>query len=237
LAVATAFKRLPNAPKRSVLFAFWDGEEEGLLGSKNWVEHPTIPLARVAAMINIDMIGRLRGDRVEVFAWRTARGLRRLVSEQNSGVDLLLDFEMELKSNSDHHSFYSRHVPTVFFHTGLHNDYHRPSDDVEKINAAGLGKTATLIFKTAYELAERTPLAGFRATALSEAQSSLEAIESSRAATPPGRAGITWDEKQKGVVVQQIRPNRIANRRPDRRGRRSGAGVGRRIPRHRAGRR
>jgi hypothetical protein len=206
LAIATAFTRLPAPPKRSVVFAFWDGEEAGLLGSKHWVDHPTIPLNRIAAMINIDMIGRLRSGRVEVYGVRTSRGFRRLVSEQNADVDLLLDFVLELKANSDHHSFYSHQVPTIFFHTGLHNDYHRPSDDSEKINAVGLRQTAMLIFKTAYELAERPQLRGFRATSTSESQYSLEAVEKATPPIVPGRMGISWDDHAEGLLVRGVNP-------------------------------
>ena len=67
LETAEAFSRLPQAPKRTVIFALWDGEEEGLYGSKYWIEHPTVPLASVAAVINVDMIGRLRSNRVIVY--------------------------------------------------------------------------------------------------------------------------------------------------------------------------
>ena len=63
LEVADAVSQLPEKPKRSILFAFWDGEEKGLLGSQHWVEHPTVPLTQVPIMINVDMIGRLRNSR------------------------------------------------------------------------------------------------------------------------------------------------------------------------------
>lgn len=206
LAIATAFCKLPTPPKRSVAFAFWDGEEAGLLGSKYWVEHPTISLNRVAAAINIDMIGRLRGGKVEVYGVRTSPGFRRLVSEQNEGVDLLLDFVLELKGNSDHYSFYSHQAPIIFFHTGLHGDYHRPSDDVEKINVPGLKQTATLIFKTAYELAEEPRRPAFRAASTREAQSTLEAIENAAPPRAPGRLGVSWDERAEGIVVRGVAP-------------------------------
>jgi len=108
---------MPSPPKRSILFAFWDGEEKGLLGSKHWVEHPTIDLANVAFMINVDMIGRMQNQQMEVFGSRTAPGLRRLVSEINHGSNVSLKFNWELKANSDHHSFISHHIPALMFHT------------------------------------------------------------------------------------------------------------------------
>ena len=66
-----AFNKLPEHPKRSVLFAFWDGEEQGLLGSKYWIKNPTVPLDHVAILLNMDMIGRLRKEKVEVYGTRT----------------------------------------------------------------------------------------------------------------------------------------------------------------------
>ena len=207
LEVATAFSQLAEPPKRSVVFAFWDGEEAGLLGSKHWVDHPTIPLSSIAASMNIDMIGRLRGGRVEVYAVRSSKGFRRLVSEQNDGVGLLLDFNPEMKANSDHYSFLSHHVPTLFFHTGLHDDYHRPSDDADKINADGLRQTATLIFKTAYELAERSRPLVYREGSISESTSAIESLTSSLPA-PPARLGITWDDRNVAEGLKLVRVQR-----------------------------
>src|SRR5262249_45517286 len=101
LEVARAVAQLASRPKRSILFAFWDGEEKGLLGSQYWVEHPTVPLKSVTLAINADMIGRLRNATVTVYGVRTVRGLRRLVSHQNQIANLLLDFTWENKPDSD----------------------------------------------------------------------------------------------------------------------------------------
>jgi C-terminal processing protease CtpA/Prc len=146
----------------------------------------------------------LRGGKVEVYGVRSSRGYRRLVSEQNSGVDLLLDFNPEMKANSDHYSFLSHHTPAIFFHTGLHDDYHRPSDDVDKINADGVRQTSTLIFKTAYELAEREKLNGYREGSTSESAFALESLNSS-APLAPARLGVTWDEHAEGEGVTLAR--------------------------------
>lgn len=115
----------------------------GLLGSKYWTSHPTVPLDHVAAMINIDMIGRLRGGRLSLYGSRSCRGFRRLASEQNVGLNFVIDFDFELKGDSDHYPFYSKQIPFLFAHTGLHNDYHRPSDDPEKINAEGVRRSCS----------------------------------------------------------------------------------------------
>ena len=71
------------APKRTIVFALWDGEEHGLLGSKHWIAHPTIATNRIVCAINMDMIGRLREERLTIYGTRTSTGLRRLISGQN----------------------------------------------------------------------------------------------------------------------------------------------------------
>ncbi len=202
LEVAGAVGRLPEKPKRSILFAFWDGEEGGLIGSKHWVDHPTIPLNRVPIMINADMIGRLRNSNLKVFGTRTSRDLRWLVSRQNDGEDLLLDFDWEIKADSDHHTFYSHDIPYVMMHTGMHGDYHRPSDDADKINNEGLKQIAQLIFKILVELADAPELGGFRRQARQESRADQQAV--GRALPPPpGRLGVGWDEiaAKKGMIV------------------------------------
>lgn len=213
LEVAAALAKLPEPPKRSVLLACWDGEELGLLGSKYWSEHPTVPLRHLVATINIDMIGRLRGKRLEVYGSRTSRGLRRLVSEQNAGIDLTLQFDPELKSNSDHYSFYSKQLPYLFVHTGLHGDYHRPSDDADKINAEGVRQTALLLFKTIVALANQPQAAGFRQQVRSEGPATVQALEQPLP-TLPARLGLNWDERAPGpgLVVARVQPNGPAHR-------------------------
>jgi hypothetical protein len=202
---AEAASRLPEKPRRSILFAFWDGEEKGLLGSKYWIEHPTVPLAGVRLAINIDMIGRLRGSRVEVYGVRTAAGLRRLVSRQNT-TGLELDFNWDVRADSDHYSFFSRDVPFVMLHTGLHGDYHRPSDDAEKINTEGLEQVAQLLFNVVVELADAPALGKFRGRSRRESQS-VKRSQQVVLRPPPGRLGITWDEaraRESQIVVTAV---------------------------------
>jgi acetylornithine deacetylase/succinyl-diaminopimelate desuccinylase-like protein len=97
-----AIVRLSERPKRSILFAFWDGEEKGLLGSKHWAATPTIPLSRVVFAINVDMIGRLRDQSLKIYGARSGWGLRRLLASQNNDDALRLEFDWAMKSNSDH---------------------------------------------------------------------------------------------------------------------------------------
>ncbi|HUY91036.1 MAG TPA: M20/M25/M40 family metallo-hydrolase [Pirellulales bacterium] len=208
LEMIKAFSQLETRPKRSILFAHWDGEEKGLLGSKHWVAEPTLPLARVRLMVNIDMIGRLRNDYVEVYGSRTGRDLRRLVSLQNVEPNLRLGFSWTMREDSDHYSFYLRGIPVLMFHTGLHDDYHRPSDDVEKLNLAGMQRVARLLCGVLYELADRPQLSGFRHAGRTDTEQARQAFE--RPLAPlAGRLGLAWDPAAERAG-QGLRVSRVA---------------------------
>ncbi len=214
LEVAQALTLLPERPRRSILFAFWDGEEKGLLGSKHWLEEPTVPLNRVAIMFNVDMIGRLRNSRAVVYGTRTSAGLRRLVSRQNDPSQLLLDFSWEMKGDSDHWAFYSRNVPVLMLHTGLHDDYHRPSDDADKINTEGLKQIAQLMFNVLVELADAPSLGGFRGQSRSETRFEQQTRERGLP-SPPGRLGVRIDGKAAvdgRVIVNNVSAGSAADR-------------------------
>ncbi len=202
LETAIAFSHLSEPPKRSVLFALWDGEEAGLLGSKYWIEHPTVPLANVAAVVNVDMIGRLRNNRVIVYGGRTSYGWRQLLSRDNEPIGLTLDFDWLMKADSDHHPFFSASVPVVMLHTGLHDDYHRPSDKADKINSDGLRSVSLLLFRTVYNLADEDVRPKFRPASRSESPATQPDLEQLVPALA-GRLGLTWDvEQAKNGVVQ-----------------------------------
>ena len=128
LELAKAMTMLSPAPKRSILFAAWDAEEKGLLGSKYWVAHPTVPLDRVVAAMNLDMVGRLRDGHLIVL-WLAQRLRLAATGEPSEPVaGLRLDFSWTIKPNADYYPFFEHDIPVLMFHTGLHDDYHRPSD-------------------------------------------------------------------------------------------------------------
>jgi len=213
LEVAEALTHLPEKPRRSILIAFWDGEEKGLLGSKHWLESPTVPVNRVAIMFNVDMIGRLRNSRAVVYGTRTSAGLRRLVSRQNDPSQLLLNFSWEMKGDSDHYVFYTRDIPVLMLHTGLHDDYHRPSDDADKINAEGLKQISQLMFNIVVELVDAPSLGGFRSQSRSETRFDQQTRERGLP-SPPGRLGIRIDGKAAAngqVVVNSVNAGSAAD--------------------------
>ncbi|HWB10096.1 MAG TPA: M20/M25/M40 family metallo-hydrolase [Pirellulales bacterium] len=215
LELVEAFSRLEARPKRSILFALWDGEEKGLLGSEHWVAHPTVPLDRVRLAINLDMIGRLQRNRVETFGIRSGYGLRRLISLNNADTDLAFDFSWTMREDSDHYSFYKRSVPVLMFHTGLHSDYHRPSDDVEKLDFPGMERIVRLLFGVVYDAATEPRMLGFRPASKKETSETQQQRER-RSPPPPGRLGIVWegaDEGQgSGLRVVQVTPESAAAR-------------------------
>jgi hypothetical protein len=208
LEVAKAIVQLEPRPKRTIVFALWDGEEHGLLGSKHWAAYPTIALNHIVCSLNIDMIGRLRDDRLTIYGTRTSTGLRRIISSQNGPSNLLIDFDWEIKSDSDHYTFIEHGVPALMFHTGLHADYHRPSDDADKINIAGMQRITRLMVGVVAALANAPNVGGFRPTARAEGPQVKRQLEQPLPPLP-SRLGITWDKHggRPGVKILQVTPD------------------------------
>lgn len=203
LELVEAVRELPQPPRRSILFALWDGEENGLLGSKHWAANPTMPIERIAFAFNVDMVGRLR-ERLEVFGSRSGVGLRQLVSRQNDNVKLRLKFDWDMKANSDHHSFFQRNIPVLMFHTGLHDDYHRPSDDAHKLNGPGMQQVCRLLFHTALDVADADQRIVFRGDSRSESNNVKRTFEASHPLPTP-RLGVAWtSDEQSGLIVEQV---------------------------------
>jgi Zn-dependent M28 family amino/carboxypeptidase len=139
-------RRLASQPRRrSIVFAAFAAEEEGTLGSSHFVKAPPVPLDHVAAMVNLDMIGRLRQDTVAVQGTGTSPAWPKVLEEANGAVGLKLKTSEGGYGPSDHSPFYAAGRPVLFFFTGAHEDYHRPSDTAEKINAAGIARVADLV--------------------------------------------------------------------------------------------
>ncbi len=207
LEVARALAQLPRRPRRSVLIAFWDAEELGLLGSEHWCRRPTIPRERLKAAVNCDMLGRFRPRRgLQVLAWRSGGSLRRVVLWSNRHTGLPLHFSWELKRNSDHYPLLQQQVPVVMFHTGLHDDYHRPSDDADKLNYSGMEQIARLVLLTTVALAQADRLPAFRPQVFRE--TAAPAVAGTEYATPPARLGLSWrsDTQEPGAAVLEVVP-------------------------------
>jgi len=132
--------------KRGILFLAFAGEELGLLGSSYFVSHPTFPLEKAVAMINLDMIGRVRDGKVYVGGVGTGSTLRAMLDGITPKYGLNLDYsDTTGYGSSDHTSFTTRQVPVLFFFSGLHADYHKPSDTWEKIDAPDAARLLQLV--------------------------------------------------------------------------------------------
>jgi hypothetical protein len=212
--LAKAFSRLPGPPKRSILVAAWDAEEIGLLGSKYWVSHPTVPLEKIVACFNLDMIGHLRDDRVYVFGSRSGYGWRRIVSRQNDELGLQLDFSWTLKPIADYYPFFERGIPVLMFHTGLHDNYHRPGDTADSLSGEGMSRIVRLLFGVVYELAESDEKIPYRKAAGRETPQT-EKFLAQQSPLPADRLGVALDAKpapEGGVSLLRVNPNSPADK-------------------------
>jgi hypothetical protein len=154
LELAEKFAKTPGSHKRSIICLSFSGEEEGLLGSKHFVDDPCIDLSKVDAMINMDMVGRLNEtNNMEIDGVGTATGLKELVYANSDTSIIKLTLSPEGYGPSDHSSFYGKNIPVLFYFTGGHMDYHTPTDTWEKINYKGMVEISALIFKVAEALA------------------------------------------------------------------------------------
>lgn len=138
--------------RRGVIFIAFSSEEKGLLGSKYYIRNPRWPLENTVSMVNMDMIGRLGDNAVTIFGTGTAVGFNEMLDRLNYN-QLRLDKQSPGFGPSDHQSFYEVGIPVFHFFTGLHNDYHRPSDDVEKLDINGIVQISHLVSDLVIELA------------------------------------------------------------------------------------
>jgi aminopeptidase YwaD len=155
-------------PRRTIVFIAFSGEEEGLIGSNYYVNHPLVPLANTVAMINMDMIGRLKSEKLIIGGVGTAQEWKDRIKDAQAfisaprGVDARIGnhivgrgdsfpspFDLTLNEDgygpSDHSSFYAKQVPVLFFWTGNHEDYHKPSDTADKINYEGEARVVSFV--------------------------------------------------------------------------------------------
>jgi hypothetical protein len=168
MAIAHAFATGPR-PRRSLLFVWHAGEESGLLGSRYFADHPAVPIDRIAAQLNIDMIGRNRDNLVTeantvylVGSDRISSELHQISRDANRALPqpLTIDYEMndpgdpeQVYYRSDHYSYAAKGIPIIFFTTGLHPDYHANTDEVSKIEFPKLARVTELVYETGARVA------------------------------------------------------------------------------------
>jgi len=153
LELARRFAPLKGKLRRGVLFASFAGEELGLLGSAEWVKDPTMPLDKAVAMLNMDMIGRIKDDKVYIGGVGTGSTFQSALEQAQSKANFKVEYSAGGYASSDHTSFVTKRIPVLFFFSGLHSDYHKPSDTWEKINADAAVRLLDLVAGVSQQIA------------------------------------------------------------------------------------
>lgn len=148
LSLATSERR----PRRSVLFQWYSGEELGLLGSKHWVDHPTLPLERVVAMVNMDMVGRPVGRTFMAGGVGTSPFWEESVVRAARAEGLEVVLQRAGSAPSDNMNFFAADIPALFLFSGLHADYHRSGDDAHKLEADGAARIGGVALRVLRDL-------------------------------------------------------------------------------------
>ena len=145
LEVARQLALREEKPRRRIVFMAFSGEERGLLGSAHYVREPRFPLESTVAMVNMDMVGRLSDNKLIVAGTGTATEFEPLVDRLNERYQFNITKQPGGFGPSDHASFYARQIPVMHIFTGTHSDYHRPSDDADKVNVEGMRRIADMV--------------------------------------------------------------------------------------------
>lgn len=152
LEVAQAFASVKGTLKRGIVFAFFSGEELGTLGSGYYVNNPPVPLTSTVAMLNMDMIGRLNNRALTVGGTGTSPMWDSLLTKENADSTFVLTRTPDGYGPSDHAQFYGKDLPVLFFFTGTHNDYHKPSDTWNTLNYAGEEQVVRYVYSIAKDV-------------------------------------------------------------------------------------
>jgi hypothetical protein len=219
-ALLEAARRLAAAPERAardVFFVAFSGEESGVLGSTYFTRSPPsgLEIGRTVAMINMDMVGRLRENQVSVLGSDSAAEWREIVPPLCDGLGLRCALGGDGFGPSDQTPFYAAGVPVAHLFTGVHSDYHRPTDDTERINAAGGARVAALAADLAAALANRETALTFKHEAPPAPQGDTRARGGSLS-TIPDYAGPP--DGRPGVLLAGVRPGGPADQGGLRRG-------------------
>lgn len=140
--LAAALASSKTKPQRGIIFALWSGEENGILGSAAFAEKPPVPVEKIAAYVNFDMVGRLRENKLSMQAVGSSKVWRKLLEKRNVAAGFNLVMQDDPYLPTDVTSFYPKRVPVLNFFTGAHDDYHRPTDTPEKLDYTGMERIA-----------------------------------------------------------------------------------------------
>jgi hypothetical protein len=200
--------------KRGILFLTFAGEELGLLGSAYYADHPERPLAKAVAMINMDMIGRLRNNKVYIGGTGSGTTLTPMVKELAAHDNMDADIsEKAGYGSSDHTSFTVKQVPVLFFFSGLHADYHKPSDTWDKIDARAAVRLLDLVSEVTTRLADEPGRPQFVRVAEPQPHHGQVAGSSGKSGYGPDFGSIPdFTEIPNGVRFADVRPGSPADK-------------------------
>jgi hypothetical protein len=191
--------------QRGILFADFAGEELGLLGSAEWVKEPTLPLDKAVAMINMDMIGRIKDEKVFIGGTGTGATFKELLDEEKSKSPFHIEYSASGYAASDHTSFVGKQIPVLFFFSGLHSDYHKPSDTWDKINAPDAAKLLDFIDDLALKIDSASERVAF--VTVKEDQPSGQAASGGGGGYGPYFGSIPdFGQEENGVKFSDVRP-------------------------------
>lgn len=209
--LARRLARRPDPLPRRVVFMLFSGEERGLLGSQHYVENPLYPLDKTVMMLNFDMVGRLNEEQeLTFFGIGSTPGIGELVEALGTPNGFKVKKVGGMSDGiggSDHQSFYLKNIPVLFAFTGTHKDYHRPSDDTEKVNFPGMARIADLAELILLDIARRPERPAF--TKVQSAQGGHGHGDGG----DPGRLSVSaylgsipsYDDDAKGVKLSGVR--------------------------------
>ena len=188
--------------RRGILFASFAGEELGLLGSAAWVKDPTRPLDKAIAMLNMDMIGRIKDQKVYIGGVGTGSTLKAVVEQASEKSGFKIEYSPGGYSSSDHTSFVAKKIPVLFFFSGLHSDYHKPSDTWEKIDPVAATRLLDVVGASLDQLAD------------AEERPAFIVVAEDKPAGGPGGSGYgpyfgsipDFGEVENGVKFSDVRP-------------------------------
>ncbi|HXJ90577.1 MAG TPA: M28 family peptidase [Candidatus Binatia bacterium] len=190
--------------KRSILFVDFAGEELGLLGSGEWVKDPTRPLDKAVAMINMDMIGRIKDDKVYIGGVGTGSTFKAVLDQAEKETPFKFESSPGGFSSSDHTSFVAKKIPVLFFFSGLHSDYHKPSDTWDKINGASAARLLDMVESVAVQLANTDQPPTFQVVA---EEKPIGGIGGGGGYGPYFGSVPDFGQVENGVKFSDVRPN------------------------------
>jgi hypothetical protein len=191
--------------QRGILFADFAGEELGLLGSAEWVKEPTLPLDKGVAMINMDMIGRIKDEKVFIGGTGTGATFKDLLDGEKGKFPFHVEYSASGYAASDHTSFIGKKIPVLFFFSGLHSDYHKPSDTWDKINAPDAARLLDFIDDVALKIDSASERVAF--VTVKEDQPGGQAASGGGGGYGPYFGSIPdFGQEENGVKFSDVRP-------------------------------